>query len=93
MSPIPQMLASTKKSLLGKRASYEPMLRCMHRILSQKRSDKDKVYSLHEPHVSCIAKGKSHKQYEFGTKVSLETLAGSHLIVGMQAFPGNPHDG
>ena len=78
---------------LGNLASYEPMLRCMHRILSQKRSDKDKVYSLHAPHVSCIAKGKAHKKYEFGAKVSIATLPGSNLIVGMQAFPGNPHDG
>ena len=67
------------------------MLRWMQRILSQKRSDKAKVYRLHAPHVSCIAKGKAHKKYEFGTKVSIATLPGSHLIVGMQAFPGNPH--
>ena len=77
---------------LGKRASYEPLLRCIQRILSQKRSDKDKVYRLHAPHVSCTAKGKSHNQYEFGTKVSMATLPGSHLIVGMQALAGNPHD-
>ena len=37
----------------------------------QERSDKNKLYSLHEPHVVCIAKGKAHKKYEFGSKVSV----------------------
>jgi len=36
------------------------------RLLKQKRTDKNKLYSLHEPEVSCISKGKSHKPYEFG---------------------------
>ena len=40
-------------------------------ILFQQKCDKDKIYSLHEPHVECIAKGKAHKRYEFGTKVSI----------------------
>ncbi len=41
------------------------------RVLGQKRQDSEKIYSLHEPHVYCIAKGKEHKKYEFGTKASL----------------------
>lgn len=32
---------------------------------------KKKVYSLHEPHVTCIAKGKRGKPNEYGSKVSL----------------------
>lgn len=40
-------------------------------ILTQKRSTKGKVYSLHAPEVECIAKGKAHKPYEFGVKASL----------------------
>jgi IS5 family transposase len=35
-------------------------------ILTQKRTTKSKVYSLHAPEVECIAKGKAHKPYEFG---------------------------
>ena len=35
-------------------------------IFSQKRDDKNKVYSVHAPEVECIAKGKVHKKYEFG---------------------------
>jgi len=41
------------------------------RVLAQRRKDSDKVYSLHEPDVKCISKGKDHKKYEFGNKVSL----------------------
>ena len=40
-------------------------------ILFQQKNDKDKIYSLHEPHVECISKGKAHKLYVFGTKVSI----------------------
>jgi IS5 family transposase len=40
-------------------------------ILIQKRFTRGKIYSLHAPEVECIAKGKAHKPYEFGVKVSL----------------------
>ena len=32
-----------------------------------------KLYSLHAPEVECIGKGKAHKPYEFGVKVSVAT--------------------
>src|SRR5690606_9975436 len=41
------------------------------RVLLQKKTDKDKIYSLHEPQVYCVAKGKDHKQYEYGAKASV----------------------
>ncbi|MEG1371954.1 MAG: IS5 family transposase, partial [Mucinivorans sp.] len=40
-------------------------------VLSQTKSSKQKIYSLHEPDVQCISKGKEHKKYEFGNKVSI----------------------
>jgi IS5 family transposase len=63
------------------------------RLLVQKRSDSRKLYSLHEPHVECIAKGKAHKRYEFGCKVGLVTSARSNWILGARAFHGAPYDG
>ena len=33
------------------------------RIYEQQRHDKNKVYSVHEPEVDCISKGKAHKRY------------------------------
>ena len=60
--------------------------------LNQKKTDKNKIYSLHEPQTACIAKGKSHKPYEFGAKIGFATLPGSNVIVGVAHFQGTPHD-
>ena len=50
---------------------FGPTLKLVDRLLSQKREDSNKLYSLHAPETECIAKGKAHKKYEFGCKVSL----------------------
>ena len=55
--------------------------------MKQERSDKDKVYSLHEPEVECISKGKEHKKYEFGNKSAI-AKTGSGLNVDALAFQG-----
>jgi transposase, IS5 family len=39
----------------------------------QQRQRGPKVYSLHAPEVECIGKGKAHRLYEFGVKVSVAT--------------------
>ena len=62
------------------------------RAVNQKRTDKNKIYSLHEPETACIAKGKEHKKYEFGTKVALAQTITDGIIVGaLNAF--NEYDG
>ncbi len=63
------------------------------KIYHQQRHDKNKVYSVHEPEVDCISKGKAHKRYEFGTKVSVATTSRGGWFVGALAFHGNPYDG
>jgi transposase, IS5 family len=63
------------------------------RIHEQQRHDRNKVYSMHEPDVACIAKGKAHKRYEFGSKVSVATTSKGGWCVGAKAFTGNPYDG
>ena len=77
---------------IGKQALYAPIIARMEKIVSQEKQTKDKVYSLHEPKVSCIAKGKKGKRYEFGSKVSIASLPGSQVIVGITSYTGNPHD-
>ncbi len=62
------------------------------RVVTQQRHSKDKIYSLHEPETSCIAKGKTHKEYEFGSKTSFAMLPKTNIIVGVVSFTGNPHD-
>ena len=48
---------------------------------------------MHEPEVACIAKGKAHKRYEFGCKVSVAATSKGGWCVGAKAFEGNPYDG
>ena len=61
-------------------------------ILAQKKGDKNKIYSIHEPDVQCISKGKEHKKYEFGNKVSIVLTQNTGVIVGVMSFR-NPYDG
>jgi len=63
-----------------------------------KPADADlRVFSLHAPEVECIGKGKAHKPYEFGVKVSLATTLkrsrGGQFVTHIQALPGKPYDG
>jgi IS5 family transposase len=69
------------------------LLGLSRRLLVQERHDKDKLYSVHEPHVDCISKGKIHKRYEFGCKVGVATTAKENWVVASLAFHGNPYDG
>lgn len=68
------------------------------RVLNQKpRQRGPKVYSLHAPEVECIGKGKAHRPYEFGVKVSVATTQahakGGQFLTHVRALPGNPFDG
>ena len=63
------------------------------RIRCQQPKDKNKLYSLHEPEVQCISKGKAHKRYEFGQKVAVATTNRSNWIVASALMEGNPYDG
>ena len=61
-------------------------------LLKQQPKDKDKIYSLHEPQAYCVAKGKDHKQYEYGSKASIACTARSNIIVGVVSHEQNQHD-
>jgi transposase, IS5 family len=63
------------------------------RLLYQTKETPCKIYSLHEPDVRCISKGKAHKKYEFGCKVSLVITHKEGLALSMQALEGAPYDG
>ena len=72
---------------------YQQDFDLYEKMLAQKRDDKSKLYSLHEPHIYCMSKGKEHKKYEFGTKVSISKTRDSNIIVGAMAFDHNIYDG
>jgi IS5 family transposase len=74
------------------------LLSLARRVREQGRGQRGpKVYSLHAPEVECIGKGKPHKPYEFGVKVSVATTLrhskGGQFVAHAQALPGNPYDG
>ena len=71
----------------------ETLLNRVHRILTQKPKDKNKLYALHAPEVECISKGKARTPYEFGVKVTVATTLKEGIVVGMRSMPGNPWDG
>ena len=85
-----RLVRELERNLEGKKG-YEKMFELYYRVLSQNRKSKNKVYSLHEPDVVCLSKGKEHKQYEFGNKVSI-LRSWSGLIIGACSFR-NEYDG
>jgi IS5 family transposase len=72
---------------------YSSSIDIYNKILRQKRSDTEKIYSIHEPNVYCISKGKEHKRYEFGSKASLVITKKSGIIVGAFSLEKNAYDG
>jgi len=91
------LLGRTVRDIERKRPSPSPELTSLlllaHRLLQQTRTSKNKVYSVHEPEVACLAKGKPHKRYEFGSKVGYVVSARRNWMIGALAFVGSPHDG
>jgi IS5 family transposase len=71
---------------------YNEKLEIFKRIISQKRNDTEKIYSIHKPETACIAKGKAHKQYEFGNKIGIVYNPKHKIILAIESFLGNPHD-
>jgi IS5 family transposase len=77
---------------------FRPMLFLAQCVHDQQRGQRGpKVYSLHAPEVECIGKGKAHRPYEFGVKVSIVTTVapsrGGQFVLAAKALPGSPYDG
>jgi IS5 family transposase len=79
------------KRNLGENRAYDELLSIFEKILLQRRNSPHKIYSIHEPDVQCISKGKEHKKYEFGNKVSIIRSA-TGVILGASSFR-NEYDG
>lgn len=76
-----------------KKLCYIKELDLFQRVIQQKRGDKNKIYSLHELSIDCIAKGKEAKKYEFGNKSGFVLSKKSGIVIGALAFENNPFDG
>ena len=82
----------------GHEAAFAQLLMLARRVREQQQRQRGpKVYSLHAPEVECIGKGKAHRPYEFGVKVSVATTIshakGGQFVTHVKALPGNPYDG
>jgi IS5 family transposase len=91
-------IARKIKHRKGLQAVFAKPLWLARRVHAQYRGQRGpKVYSLHAPEVECIGKGKPHKPYEFGVKVSVATTLkrskGGQFVTHIKALPGNPYDG
>lgn len=76
-------------------AKLVELVKLSKRLIAQDKNTpgKEKIYSVHEPQVECIAKGKVHKRYEFGVKAGFVTASRTNWVLGAAALPGNPYDG
>lgn len=88
-----RMLKDIKRKASMIDSELQALMDLCWQLHDQQLKDKGKLYSLHEPHVQCISKGKAAKRYEFGNKVTVATTNGSNWIVGMETLSGNPYDG
>ena len=89
-----RVLRDVERKLSGEAyARHRGTLLLSELLLTQKRKTKNKLYSLHAPEVECIAKGKAHRPYEFGVKVSLAVTHKEGFVVGIQSCPDSPYDG
>lgn len=96
-----RVIRDIERKIKGKQALEAAFARELHlagRVHKQERRQRGpKVYSLHAPEVECIGKGKPHKPYEFGVKVSVATPVhrskGGQFVAHVMALPGNPYDG
>lgn len=82
----------------SQRAAFARLLSLARSVREQRQRQRGKkIYSLHAPEVECIGKGKAHRPYEFGVKVSIATTLehsrGGQFIAHAKALPGNPYDG
>ena len=85
-----QRKASESMQAKGTHLSF--LLSMAQQLLCQTKNSKNKLYSIHEPLAYCISKGKNHKRYEFGSKVSIVTTNKQGLILNMNSLPKNIHD-
>lgn len=81
-----------KLALINPTHAYEVTFKLFEQILKQKREDKHKIYSVHEPAVRCISKGKAHKKYEFGGIATVVRTLNSRVIIGATHCHENRHD-
>lgn len=88
-----RVIRDIERKCLDPSPELTSLLAVSRRIFDPQKDDQDKVYRVHAPEVVCLSKGKAHKRYEFGCKVSVAATSRGGWFVGAMALPGNPYDG
>jgi IS5 family transposase len=92
MRDLERKMDQAREDMRGKIREALDLAHRVHGQVKQKKAA-GRVFSLHEPEVDCIGKGKAHKKWEFGCKIGLVSTSRSNFILASNAYPGNPHDG
>jgi len=74
-------------------ASFLQLIDLANKLLLQEKNTKKKIYSLHEPEVCCIGKGKDRMRYEFGQQAAVVTTNRRNWIVNVEDLADNPYAG
>jgi IS5 family transposase len=72
---------------------FAGLLGLAERLRVQERASKNKLYSLLAPEVVCIAKGKAHCPYEFGSKVVPRVTNWEGFMLASKALECKSYDG
>ncbi len=90
---VGRLIRDIKRKVPVMDAELGTLLELCQRLCDQHPQDSNKLYSLHEPEVRCISKGKAHKRYEFGQKIAMATTNRRNWFVASELMPHNPYDG
>jgi len=85
---IAEKTTEEQKEKVGKK-----LIETGERLLLQTKKSKNKVYSIHEPHVYCVSKGKKNRPYEYGCKLSVVVSQKSGVVLSTTILTKNQYDG
>src|SRR5215469_10607279 len=74
----------TKRGNKALSAKFLQMIEIANKLLLQEKKTPNKIYSLHEPEVCCIGKGKDRVRYEFGQQAAVVTTNNRNWIVNVE---------
>jgi IS5 family transposase len=92
-----RILQTQTKAIQRSVSSLQEQSRILKKVIDQAEERfkghhvKEKIYSLHEPQVSCIRKGKRSKPDEYGSKVLLNVDRNGFIVSHREYFL-NPND-
>jgi IS5 family transposase len=90
---VGRLIRDIRRKVCDPDEALATLLERADRVRQQQPHDTHKLYSLHEPEVQCISKGKAHKRYEFGQKVAVAGTNRGNWMVAARMLPDNPYDG